>query len=766
MSYEQCAAACRAAERRYRRGVAESERRALNKGGSNSPWDSSRLTNSYRLPQENLDFPHAFRLIPTINFCISLLQDRIGSLPLEFFLGRDKETRRPLKRAALNVVELWEKANAEQTGRELVRDLIGSLLIQGNAYLFLDFLGTGRIQELWILDPLGVSPVPAKGGNPRVTDHYEIRPGAGPPVMIRREQIVHFRLYNPEHGILGLSPLTALQLAYETHRDSGRMIRLFYGKGGTVAGHYSTDMALDEDDRKLLREDIALQSRGPEGAWQPVLLPRQLKYVRSGLTMAEMQFIETHKLTKEEILLGYKVPPMMAGIATGTGMNSDVAKVASRQLQENAISPLCNGVIAPTLTEKFLPFFGRDLSCEFDSSGVIALQEIFLEQAEAYQRATGGPVMTRAEARKRLALEDLADPELEKLLVGISMMTEGEEPSPAPATEGSVVPDAEVPKPENAPRHASGRSQTESRDQKRDRLRIRADRSRRPHERRMERGFRRVFTRQQLRARAILRQQVERDYGPLEVRAVNVDELLQDDESDRKLIRRLIRAIVEERGEAAIAELGLDYAFEIARQEIAEWIDAKATKAITAVNETTRARLREELVTNAQEGEGFGELVARLDAVFEGRRKNVATIARTETAAPYGFANQQAWEQSGVVEGKEWISAADEAVRDTHRIADGQVVALAARFEVGGDFLDFPGDPSGSAEEIINCRCDIVPVLSLAAQSQAEALPRAIAERVRLSASVGSSPKGLPSTNGHASPRSPTLAEFLARGKP
>jgi len=33
------------------------------------------------------------------------------------------------------------------------------------------------------------------------------------------------------------------------------------------------------------------------------------------------------------------------------------------------------------------------------------------------------------------------------------------------------------------------------------------------------------------------------------------------------------------------------------------------------------------------------------------------------------------------------------------------VVPVGQSFEVGGELLDYPGDPSGSGWNIVNCRC-------------------------------------------------------------
>ena len=57
--------------------------------------------------------------------------------------------------------------------------------------------------------------------------------------------------------------------------------------------------------------------------------------------------------------------------------------------------------------------------------------------------------------------------------------------------------------------------------------------------------------------------------------------------------------------------------------------------------------------------------------------------------------------------GQEFIATRDERVRDDHADADGQVVAMGAHFEVGGESLLYPGDPDGSPENVINCRCTV-----------------------------------------------------------
>jgi SPP1 gp7 family putative phage head morphogenesis protein len=223
----------------------------------------------------------------------------------------------------------------------------------------------------------------------------------------------------------------------------------------------------------------------------------------------------------------------------------------------------------------------------------------------------------------------------------------------------------------------------------------------------MARGFRKVFERQRARTIKRAREQFEERTLQHYPRVIDVNDLLRDDGFDVTIIRRITTVIVQDQGDAALGELGLELAFELDKRERRAWIQRHAAKAITNTSATTRQRLREEVPAEGT----LDEVVAAIDRVFDGRRGNVLTIARTETAPAFNYATTEAWTESEIVGEKEWLTAKDDEVRPHHVEADGQVVRLEDPFEVDGESLDFPGDPNGSPENIINCRCTMLPVL-------------------------------------------------------
>lgn len=110
-----------------------------------------------------------------------------------------------------------------------------------------------------------------------------------------------------------------------------------------------------------------------------------------------------------------------------------------------------------------------------------------------------------------------------------------------------------------------------------------------------------------------------------------------------------------------------------------------------------------------QDGETVGAMSDRVQDVAKAKSKKAASIAQTAITTTV---NGGEWStmlaiasKFSAVTTKEWVATHDSHTRPTHWAADGQVVALNQKFSVGDALLDFPGDPFGALDEIINCRC-------------------------------------------------------------
>jgi len=92
-------------------------------------------------------------------------------------------------------------------------------------------------------------------------------------------------------------------------------------------------------------------------------------------------------------------------------------------------------------------------------------------------------------------------------------------------------------------------------------------------------------------------------------------------------------------------------------------------------------------------------------------------IARTEVIGALNGGHLDGYREGGA-SSKEWLSTDDDRTRGAdpkdefnHLAADGETVDLDAEFTKTGEALQYPGDPAGSAGNIINCRCALLPVV-------------------------------------------------------
>ena len=173
------------------------------------------------------------------------------------------------------------------------------------------------------------------------------------------------------------------------------------------------------------------------------------------------------------------------------------------------------------------------------------------------------------------------------------------------------------------------------------------------------------------------------------------------------------RTQIDAWGATVLAELGVGMSFDMLNPLVVSHLEEFATNRIEdLVDQTTRNALRTQLVEGVRAGEGVRELSARVRSVFDAADKYRArTIARTEVNSSANFASWSAYKQSGVVEKRGWLTTRDGAERDAHgAVKEPYEVPIDEPFIVGGERLMYPGDPSGSAWNVINCRCGDYPV--------------------------------------------------------
>lgn len=183
-------------------------------------------------------------------------------------------------------------------------------------------------------------------------------------------------------------------------------------------------------------------------------------------------------------------------------------------------------------------------------------------------------------------------------------------------------------------------------------------------------------------------------------------------------------AVIQDSMEPALAEAGI--AFDVTNPLTAR-VFAQSGSQVTNIAQTTRLNVMRSISASYNQGLSIPDTAQLIrSGMKEASEARATLIARTELVGAVSggslAATQIVAQETGVQYSKTWLTSTG-AKFPRHEEYDGlngQTVALDANFDVGGESLEFPGDPSGSPENVCNCRCTLV--YDDAAEQQAEAL--------------------------------------------
>lgn len=147
---------------------------------------------------------------------------------------------------------------------------------------------------------------------------------------------------------------------------------------------------------------------------------------------------------------------------------------------------------------------------------------------------------------------------------------------------------------------------------------------------------------------------------------------------------------------------------------IMNWLNTNAGLRIVSVHSTLIDAIIKVIADGYENNLSVAEITRNLQNRFGWFKYQALRIARTETTTATNLATVLAAENSEYELQKTWISAQDNRTRRPpnspfdHLDMNGVTVDADRPFFVGGEELQYPGDPNGAAGNIINCRCKVV----------------------------------------------------------
>ena len=213
---------------------------------------------------------------------------------------------------------------------------------------------------------------------------------------IRRDDLVHFRFYNPDDTVRGLSPLESLRQTLANTDAARRAQQAFWRNGGRPSVVLTTPSTLKREETvQRLRMQWNDIHAGADNFGKVAILEEGLTPEVLSLSAEEAQYIEGRKLDREEVLIRFDMPPPVLHILDHATFSNIVEQM--RSMYRDTMAPRLKHLESVMEFELRRPDFGDEVYAEFLLDEV--LRGDFEQRVDSYQKGVNSGWLTPAEVR-------------------------------------------------------------------------------------------------------------------------------------------------------------------------------------------------------------------------------------------------------------------------------------------------------------------------------------------------------------------------------
>lgn len=638
---------------------------------------------------------------------VLVVANNLAALPLQILRGDERVEQHDL-------LKLLTDVNDQLSSADLNFQWAVDMLLGGEEAWELVKSPRGTYTEIWPRQPHTLHIIPdAVGRRYYQVTSYRIddgMPGNTPGqsgFTLPPDELVHFKFFNPRNPWRGLAPISAVRSGILIDQYAQAWSKLFFRKSARPDYAIIAPQGLTTTERDEIVLQLKAKFGGLENVHEPIVLEQGVTDIKPlDFRPKDLEWVNQRELARDEIAAVFGVPDGIMGWGpdsydTATKLDGDM-----RALWTLTLIPLVT-FRDTRLTEFFrrVGALANDESIVTDLTGVSSLRQDYgalIPHAVAlFDR---GIPWTIINDLLGLGLPKFPGWEVGYLPLGVTPVT---------SVKALAVPHQKSIRHVGVPEFGS--DEHKALWQHKD---TRLDKQRKI----MKRQLKEEIVRQAREVKEKLRKRKVRPNGhkapggvALLTKIDAADVFDRDDEAERfaETFEPVVSEAVARAGQDELDNLDLGIDFDLERPEVRAALRNLLDEFATQTNETTYRELVNLFEQAEQDGASIPAIVERLDEYFEGRRDEASLerIARTTMTGANGAGDVTAWEQSGVVAKKAWLAALDDRTRDDHREAHGQEVDLDEDFRVGGERLEYPGDPAGSPEQIVNCRCSQTAIL-------------------------------------------------------
>jgi len=595
---------------------------------------------------------------------------------------------------------------------EFVNALVSHLLLSGHVWMLPFPPGSPKFSSLWLIRKDNMEKV--VNGKTGQLEYWNYKPNKNNAIILMPDEVSSVKFFNPKDDIMGMAPMIAGRIPIRTDYKTSSYNEKFFDEGAVPGGIISTDLKLNETTFDRIKKQFEDKHSGYRKAHRLAVLDSGLKYTQMGLSHKDMEFQELRRMNRESIMQVFGMKKII--ISVTDNLNYAIAKVERKEWWQGTNLPLMN-MIAEGLTSLFYSV-KNNRKIIFDTSNVEALHEDYknkVDTAEKLFKIGFSP----NEINERLELgfnykvwRDYwyvpsnvvrvnEDGSLDT--TGINPALPGPEETPKPL----ALPEPEKPKEdEETEEDAFFTLTTKSEGFTPDEEILfglewkKLAASSQAIEWEFESKIRKIFFEIRKKALKLLFQK--------SIQMVELEEFLDEKKALTIQTVSIYETAVRLGAMSIINGYNTGVSFNVNDPQIIEFLTSKPIKVGRVIN-TIKEQIRQALIDGVSANESIEQIATRIKKVMSNGHNRAMTIAATEVNSAVNFGRSVEIRDAGYLK-KKWYTALDERVRVSHKMMHGKVVAVDQPWIVDGASLRFPGDPSGPARTIVNCRCIELPV--------------------------------------------------------
>lgn len=607
--------------------------------------------------------------------CVNAIAEDVATMNTRMKRRNEKGDIEITTHIALN---LLSEVNTNMTSSDLLFATIAYILLDGNAFWYLPKgQATSKPAEIWALDPSRVIIVKSKetfvGGYIYINEKMESIP-------LNKEEILHFKTFNPINRYRGMGVVQAAALAIDTDRYAAEYNRNFFFNSAIPSVTLETDGTLTEEVFKKIKRQWEESHTGVNNAHRFAILHGGLHLKPMVISQKDMDFLKQREYSRDEIMAMFKVPKARLGMTDGVTVSN--AEATDYIFAKNVVKPKMQ-FITDRLNEFYLPLFKENQKQIYFTFDDPVPQNVELQLKKWESGITSG-YQTRNEVRAEMGKEPIEGGD--DILVPFSMVPLSSINDPSPVDSTTATPAKGITKGKRIMSHAPLRDKFLAKKEK-------------------------IF----LKKFSGLYKELIKDIKSTKAKSVHkggklsVDEVIADIFPDTTNWKKMFAVMDFDLGvevmQGSVKQVAETYKIPSVTEQgfkgAIEWLKQRVDEVTNSVNDTLLNRAREIIARNlADDFVDIEKIRQEVASTLEDEGGwRAERIVRTELFTAYSEAAHRTYAESGTVERLKWITADDER---TCEVCDGnheEVVGLGEKFN-----SDDTQEPAH-----VSCRCITVP---------------------------------------------------------